>query len=446
MDKLMSNLIILIYFAVGCAILLVPLCGESTVCKQVASVYAFIGALAIAFMYLPSKLKGTGEGKRLDELLIQKKGEVKEVVAKPGSKYIIFSDQHRGDNSWADDFAHNQVLFFHALSDYLKKGYTYIELGDGDELWENTAEEVHGAHSHAIWLIRKFLKEGRLHVLWGNHDEVTEGDDSKRALMGYLFSWDKVDGEDAWRLRRYLRDHLGISWVKSSSAMEWKSDRELVFSSENRKVAVRLYWDTVTIKEGGRERKTLGVARVKDKIHVYDNDIKLLEGLILDIKSLDAKVYLVHGHQADPETSNADWIGKLVLRNFWMPLQLYGIRDSTSPAKNFTYRSAVDKTLENWIDKKKGILIAGHTHRPVFPHTDKRYFNSGSCVHPRCITGIELIDDETKGWTIALVKWHVTTVEGTMNKTVKGKVDKVNGVMHVTKEMLEKPKKLSEFL
>jgi hypothetical protein len=53
------------------------------------------------------------------------------------SKFIFFSDCHRGDNSWADNFSPNQLLMFHALTYYYDQGYTYIEVGDGDELWEN---------------------------------------------------------------------------------------------------------------------------------------------------------------------------------------------------------------------------------------------------------------------------------------------------------------------
>ena len=49
-------------------------------------------------------------------------------------KYIIFSDCHRGDNSWKDDYAHNRNLHLHALSYYLEKGFNYIELGDGVQI------------------------------------------------------------------------------------------------------------------------------------------------------------------------------------------------------------------------------------------------------------------------------------------------------------------------
>jgi len=34
------------------------------------------------------------------------------------SKIILFSDCHRGDNSFADDFANNRNIYFHALKHY----------------------------------------------------------------------------------------------------------------------------------------------------------------------------------------------------------------------------------------------------------------------------------------------------------------------------------------
>jgi len=55
----------------------------------------------------------------------------------PFSKYILFSDCHRGDGSSNDNFLKNQTLFLAALRYYYNTSFTYIELGDGDELWEN---------------------------------------------------------------------------------------------------------------------------------------------------------------------------------------------------------------------------------------------------------------------------------------------------------------------
>jgi UDP-2,3-diacylglucosamine pyrophosphatase LpxH len=87
------------------------------------------------------------------------------------SKIIFFSDCHRGDNSWADNFAPNQILLFHALNYYFEQGYTYIEVGDGDELWENRDfASIRRAHDHIFWRLGEFHKQQRLYMLWGNHD------------------------------------------------------------------------------------------------------------------------------------------------------------------------------------------------------------------------------------------------------------------------------------
>ena len=89
------------------------------------------------------------------------------------SKFILFSDCHRGDNSFADDFAKNRNIYFHALKHYYNKGFTYCELGDGDELWENLSfNSIFQAHKNVYELLKQFHDENRLRMIWGNHDMV----------------------------------------------------------------------------------------------------------------------------------------------------------------------------------------------------------------------------------------------------------------------------------
>lgn len=57
-------------------------------------------------------------------------------------RYVFFSDCHRGYGGWNDNFAANQNLCFHALQYYYDRGFTYVEIGDGDELWENRSPGV----------------------------------------------------------------------------------------------------------------------------------------------------------------------------------------------------------------------------------------------------------------------------------------------------------------
>jgi len=86
-------------------------------------------------------------------------------------KLIFFSDLHKGDNSYADDFRHNIIIYKQALESYFEEGFTYIELGDGIELWENRSfEPIFKAYKSIFDLLVKFHQKKRLYLLWGNHD------------------------------------------------------------------------------------------------------------------------------------------------------------------------------------------------------------------------------------------------------------------------------------
>lgn len=87
------------------------------------------------------------------------------------SKYIFFSDVHRGDDSISDEFARNQNVYLHALNYYYKEGYTYIELGDGDELWEYPKfKHIRIAHTDVFIVLKKLFDANRFIMLYGNHN------------------------------------------------------------------------------------------------------------------------------------------------------------------------------------------------------------------------------------------------------------------------------------
>jgi len=97
----------------------------------------------------------------------------KPVTINCDTKLILFSDLHKGDNSYADDFAHNMEIYKKAIQQYYEEGYTYIELGDGIELWENYSfEPIYKAHKSVFDLLESFHENNRLHMLWGNHDMI----------------------------------------------------------------------------------------------------------------------------------------------------------------------------------------------------------------------------------------------------------------------------------
>lgn len=108
------------------------------------------------------------------------------------------------------------------------------------------------------------------------------------------------------------------------------------------------------------------------------------------------------------------------MRILWSPLQVIGIKNPASPAKNYRDLIRVERTLERWISENNNqMVIAGHTHRPRFPESNElHYFNDGSCVHPRFITGIEIVNME-----ISLIKWSI--------------ISHSNGTLQIVKSVLE---------
>ena len=95
----------------------------------------------------------------------------KRVPFDDSSRIVFFSDCHRGDNSRADGFARNEALFLHALTHYYCAGFTYVEVGDGDELWKNRQfSAVRRAHRRVFDLLHQFDEQSRLHLILGNHD------------------------------------------------------------------------------------------------------------------------------------------------------------------------------------------------------------------------------------------------------------------------------------
>lgn len=276
------------------------------------------------------------------------------------SKYVIISDCHRGCGTSNDNFLKNQNLYFAALQHYYKRGYTYIELGDGDELWENRSpEQIIETHGNVFWLLSRFREQNRLYMLYGNHDMVKKND-------------------------AYVKKHYSSYHCPDKSCSYWEC-RSLL------------------------------------------PDMKFHAGLILENCSRRniPDIYLTHGHQADTLNSVFWRLSCFLVRYVWKPLEHFGVLDPTSAAKNYTKKEKTEKRLQHWAKSEEHALITGHTHRPALSESDKYYYNSGSCVHPRCITCLEI-----EHMQICLVKWTLAT--------------RPDMSLYVSREILSGPVRLGE--
>jgi predicted phosphodiesterase len=85
-------------------------------------------------------------------------------------KFIIFSDHHKGNRDHGDDFANNEPNYIAALEYYLVNNFKYINLGDSEELWKYTPEEVISKNIKALRAEAKFQQHDRYFKTFGNHD------------------------------------------------------------------------------------------------------------------------------------------------------------------------------------------------------------------------------------------------------------------------------------
>ena len=135
-----------------------------------------------------------------------------------GSKIVLFSDLHRGNDGKNDDFAGNRNLFEYALKYYYSRQYIYIELGDGDELWENRRfASIRKAHETVFAWMRKYYVDGRFHMLYGDHDMERK---DREVLEKYLYKYyDGYLGEEK-PLFDEIKVHEGLLLVHDETGLE----------------------------------------------------------------------------------------------------------------------------------------------------------------------------------------------------------------------------------
>lgn len=104
------------------------------------------------------------------------------------SRFVFFSDTHRGDDSLSDEFGRNRHIFEHALEHYYRHGCTYIEVGDGDELWEHTKyNHIKRAHRSTFELLKRFYDDGRMYLMFGNHNIQLKNSNYVREYLSTIY-------------------------------------------------------------------------------------------------------------------------------------------------------------------------------------------------------------------------------------------------------------------
>jgi UDP-2,3-diacylglucosamine pyrophosphatase LpxH len=243
---------------------------------------------------------------------------------------IFFSDCHRGIGDITEPFTQNEQLYYYALKYYYSKGYSYVEVGDGDEMYLHSFSRIQSRYGQIFELLHDYNRQDRLVMIAGNHD-------------------------------------LEPSFSKK----------------------------------------------------IGKNGITTHEGVVLENTRNGSKIFAVHGHQADILSDRLRPLGRALVKCIIDPLLKKGMLSfSESGDKGHLFKrplpkwvssyikhsqNKIEKRITSWISKNQQMLICGHTHRFVSsPLSNVPYFNTGSCLAPGLLTGIEVVNGN-----INQIRWVV---------------------------------------
>jgi UDP-2,3-diacylglucosamine pyrophosphatase LpxH len=118
---------------------------------------------------------------------------------------------------------------------------------------------------------------------------------------------------------------------------------------------------------------------VREYLGHWIGDTPIIESLRLEVTD-DGKplgtLFFVHGHQGAPGSDVFAPISRLAVRVVWRAVQRSQGWIATTPADSAEIRHKHDAAMFEWAKSraqrdpahKRPLLIAGHTHHPVFPH------------------------------------------------------------------------------
>ena len=238
-----------------------------------------------------------------------------------------------------------------------------------DRVCEALDEEFEKARSGAAGTAtRSFdLVDGRyvifsdLHRGVRNHaDDFAGNERAYNAALAYYFRMGYTlvvlgDVEELWEERP----------VPVLAAYQHSLGLEAKFHQEGRYLRVRGNHDDEWQYEA-RVRTLLAPLYGGDPLQVYSS--ALIE--VMDDTGQLGVLFLVHGHQGTTTSDRWPAFSKFAVRYLWRPFQRLTRLSLNTPAESWQLRQGHNRALYDWTaqqdEQLRLVLIAGHTHRPVF--------------------------------------------------------------------------------
>ncbi len=120
---------------------------------------------------------------------------------------------------------------------------------------------------------------------------------------------------------------------------------------------------------GNHDDEWMSDRKVRKRLAPYMPTAGVYEGLRFEVTEGGSPIgtlLLLHGHQGTFASDKLRWLARLVLRPYRYLQRWFGIGKQT-PAQDACLRGDHDNRMYDWAaGRSKLILVAGHTHRPVW--------------------------------------------------------------------------------
>jgi predicted phosphodiesterase len=285
-------------------------------------------------------------------------------------RIIILSDQHRGARNGSDDFGPCEKSYLTALEYYNKEKFYFINLGDCEELWENTMFSIAKCNKLVYAAEGLFIKRDAYCKVFGNHDLFWDND----PLSSYWLK--KIYGK---AIRIFTGVVIRVNF--SSTAFldifcthghqgDKQSDGN-IFS----KWFVSYVWGPLQ-----------NFLEININSTSANDNLKTLHNMYMyDWSAAQDKVLLITGHTHQPVFNSLTHLERL-----YQGLEKARIRGDAEEVK---------KIMGELPRRKREYDFINHSFETMKP----TYFNSGCCCFDDgTITGIEISDGN-----IRLIKWRL---------------------------------------
>jgi predicted phosphodiesterase len=295
----------------------------------------------------------------------QKKGLL--LQANEDSHFVIFSDLHKGARNGADDFMVCEQTYLQALDYYDRENYTYICLGDSEELWENNLFAVRAAYKDVFEKEKLFVQRNRFIKVFGNHDLFWDQDPFAAMQLKSIYGQDVKIYEGVVLAYNIEGKPLSV-FLTHGHQGDQQSDGNW-FS----KFFVARVWGPLQ-----------SYLRINPNTPAYNSQLKTLHNTFMyEWSSGKDGLLLITGHTHQPVFESLTLLETLVM--------------SLDTARRENKPGLIEKLEAEIRSRKVELPVAAGLYDKV-RHT---YFNSGCCCFSDGdITGIEIDNN-----CIRLVKW-----------------------------------------